>query len=118
MTLLATGAIAHHQAPHRVGRWLDAPVVPDAFVCNIGDCLMRWSNDTYLSTPHKVVSPENIDRYSVAFFLDPNPDADVACLPGCVGPGRPAKYPPISGADFLKSRLAPTYERARTAPGT
>jgi hypothetical protein len=46
-----------------------------AFVCNIGDCLMRWSNDVYVSTPHKVVSPPGADRYSVAFFLDPNPDA-------------------------------------------
>jgi len=93
----------------RSGRWLDAPVVPGAFVCNIGDCLMRWSNDVYVSTPHKVVSPPNKDRYSVAFFLDPNPDALVACLPTCITPDRSAKYAPITGADFLRSRLEPTY---------
>jgi 2OG-Fe(II) oxygenase superfamily len=50
---------------------------------NIGDCLMRWSNDVYVSTPHKVVSPLRKDRYAVAFLLDPNPDAVVACLPTC-----------------------------------
>jgi isopenicillin N synthase-like dioxygenase len=69
---------------------------------------MRWSNDVYVSTPHKVVNPGK-DRYSVAFFLDPNPDAVVACLPTCVRADRPAKYEPITGAEFLRSRLEPTY---------
>jgi len=109
VTLLATDAVGGLMIRDRSGRWLDAPVVPDAFICNIGDCLMRWSNDVYVSTPHKVVSPPGKDRYSVAFFLDPNPDAMVACLPTCISPERPAKYKPITGADFLRSRLEPTY---------
>ena len=109
VTLLATDAVGGLMVQDRSGRWLDAPVVPDAFVCNIGDCLMRWSNDIYVSTPHKVVSPAGKDRYSVAFFLDPNPDALVACLPTCTSAERPAKYKPISGSDFLRSRLEPTY---------
>lgn len=109
VTLLATDAVGGLMVRDRSGRWLDAPVIPGAFVCNIGDCLMRWSNDVYVSTPHKVISPPGKDRYSVAFFLDPNPDAMVACLPTCVGPDRPAKYAPITGAEFLRSRLEPTY---------
>jgi isopenicillin N synthase-like dioxygenase len=109
VTLLATDAVGGLMVRERSGRWLDAPVVPNAFVCNIGDCLMRWSNDVYVSTPHKVVSPPGRDRYSVAFFLDPNPDAIVACLPTCISPDRPAKYAPITGAEFLRSRLEPTY---------
>ncbi len=109
VTLLATDAVGGLMVQDRSGRWHDAPVIPDAFVCNIGDCLMRWSNDVYVSTPHKVVSPPGQDRYSVAFFLDPNPDALVACLPTCTSADRPAKYAPISGADFLRSRLEPTY---------
>jgi isopenicillin N synthase-like dioxygenase len=109
VTLLATDTVGGLMVRDRAGRWLDAPVIPNAFVCNIGDCLMRWTNDIYVSTPHKVVSPRNTDRYSVAFFLDPDPDALVACLPTCAGPERPAKYPPVTGADFLRSRLEPTY---------
>jgi isopenicillin N synthase-like dioxygenase len=112
VTLLATDAIGGLMVQDRSGRWLNAPVIPDAFVCNIGDCLMRWSNDVYVSTPHKVVSPPGADRYSVAFFLDPNPDAMVACLPTCISPDRPAKYAPITGAEFLRSRLEPTYASA------
>jgi isopenicillin N synthase-like dioxygenase len=114
VTLLATDAVGGLMVQDRAGRWHDAPVVPGAFVCNIGDCLMRWSNDVYVSTPHKVVSPPGRDRYSVAFFLDPNPDAIVACLPTCISADRPAKYPPITGAEFLRSRLEPTYA-AKTA---
>jgi isopenicillin N synthase-like dioxygenase len=75
---------------------------------------MRWSNDVYVSTPHKVVSPPGKDRYSVAFFLDPNPDAVVACLPTCISPEQPAKYAPITGAAFLRSRLEPTYASKAT----
>jgi isopenicillin N synthase-like dioxygenase len=93
------------RAPFRAANlWPEIPGFRD-----IGDCLMRWSNDVYVSTPHKVVSPPNTDRYSVAFFLDPNPDALVACLPTCTNDQRPAKYPPVTGAEFLRSRLEPTY---------
>jgi isopenicillin N synthase-like dioxygenase len=109
VTLLATDGVGGLMVQDRSGRWLDAPIIPGAFICNIGDCLMRWSNDVYVSTPHKVVSPKGLDRYSVAFFLDPNPDAMVECLPTCIDAGRPAKYATITGADFLRSRLEPTY---------
>jgi isopenicillin N synthase-like dioxygenase len=112
VTLLATGSVGGLMVRDRTGRWLDAPVVPGAFVCNIGDCLMRWTNDIYVSTPHKVVTPPGRDRYSIAFFFDPDPDAMVACLPTCADSARPAKYPPVTGAEFLKSRLEPTYKAA------
>ena len=111
VTLLATDDAGGLEVRTRDGTWLAAPVIPDTFVCNIGDCLMRWTNDTYVSTPHRVVNPSGRERYSVAFFLDPNPDAIVECLPGCSSAERPAKYPPIRGDDYLLSRLNPTYEK-------
>lgn len=114
VTLLATDDAGGLMVRRRSGEWIMAPVVPNAFVCNIGDCLMRWTNDTYVSTPHKVVNPPGRDRYSVAFFLDPNPDIEVACIPSCIGAGETAKYPPITAGEFLHSRLAPTY--AKPAP--
>lgn len=112
VTLLATDGVGGLEVRNRAGDWLKAPHVPGAFVCNIGDCLMRWTNDIYVSTPHRVVSPAGQERYSIAFFLDPNPDADIACLPGCASPERPARYAPIRGDEFLLSRLSPTYEKS------
>lgn len=84
--------------------WIDVPRVPGAFIVNIADCLMRWTNDIYVSTPHRVLVPQN-PRRSLAFFLDPNPDAVIKALPGT----GEAKYPPVTGAEYLKMRLDATY---------
>lgn len=107
VTLLATDKVAGLQVLTRQGQWIDAPHVPGAFVCNIGDCLMRWSNDTYVSTPHRVRPPEQ-ERYSIAFFLEVNPDSIVD--PRDVIPGEAPKYEPITCAEYLTARLNATYE--------
>ena len=105
ITLLMTDEVGGLEVKARDGTWIKAPVIPGAFVCNIGDCLMRWTNDIYVSTPHRVVNPAGRERNSIAFFLDPNPDALVFCLPGCGAP----KYPPVLAADYLRQRLDATY---------
>ena len=112
LTLLATDEVGGLEVRNRDGTWLPAPVIPDTFVCNIGDCLMRWTNEVYVSTPHRVVNPAGRERYSVAFFLDANPDAQVECLPTCVSAARPARYPAILAADYLRARLDATYKPA------
>lgn len=113
ITLLATDDAGGLEVRRRDGTWLSAPPIPGAFVINIGDCLMRWSNDIYISTPHRVVNPRGRERTSIAFFLDPNPDALVAALPGTTRPGVPAKYPPVVAADYLRRRLDPSYDHMR-----
>ncbi|QPH55908.1 isopenicillin N synthase family dioxygenase [Pontivivens ytuae] len=104
LTLLMTDGTAGLQVKPRDGDWIDVPPAEGAFVVNIGDCLMRWTNGIYASTPHRVLPPPR-ERYSVAFFLDPNPDAMIAALPGTGAP----QWPPVSGADYLRSRLEATY---------
>ncbi len=118
ITLLMTDEVGGLEVKRRDGGWIQAPYMAGAFVCNIGDCLMRWTNDTYVSTPHRVVNRGGRERYSVAFFLDPNPDAEVACLPTCVSDERPARYPPVSGADYLAGRLDATYGFRQAQAGT
>lgn len=93
----------------RDGAWVPVPVIPGSFVCNIGECLMRASNDVYVATPHRVISSSPGQRHSIAFFFDPSPDVTVAPLAGCVGADRPARYPPVLFGDYLASRLDPTY---------
>lgn len=93
----------------RDGAWVKVPVVPGSFVCNIGECLMRASNDIYVATPHRVVSTTPGQRHSIAFFFDPSPDAVIAPLPGCVADDTLAHYPPVRFSDYLASRLDPTY---------
>jgi isopenicillin N synthase-like dioxygenase len=105
LTLLATDDVGGLEVRTRSGQWIEAPVLPGAFIVNIGDCLMRWTNDVYVSTPHRVVNRSAKERYSIAFFYDPNPDAMVETIPSCVRQGESTRYPPILAADYLKMRL-------------
>jgi isopenicillin N synthase-like dioxygenase len=105
LTLLATDDVGGLGVRTRAGQWIEAPVVPGAFIVNIGDCLMRWTNDVYVSTPHRVINRSAKERYSIAFFYDPNPDARVETIPSCVREGEAKRYPPIMAAAYLKMRL-------------
>lgn len=94
------------------GNWHAAPVVEDGFIVNIGDLLMRWTNDRFVSTLHRVVNPPAqatpTSRLSIAYFVAPNYDAMIECVPTCAGPGRPAKYPPVTVAGYRNARFART----------
>ena len=94
------------------GNWHAAPVVEDGFIVNIGDLLMRWTNDRFVSTLHRVVNPPTTvapsSRLSIAYFVAPNYDALIECVPTCAGLDRPAKYPPVTVAGYRNARFART----------
>jgi isopenicillin N synthase-like dioxygenase len=109
ITLLAQDETGGLEVRRRDGTWVPVPPQPGTFVCNIGDCLMRWTNDIYVSNPHRVVNRSGRERYSIAYFGDPNQDALIACLPACLGPDEEPKYPPITYAEYLTQRYDATY---------
>ncbi|HXH19251.1 MAG TPA: 2-oxoglutarate and iron-dependent oxygenase domain-containing protein [Chitinophagales bacterium] len=59
------------------GTWLDAPPLPETFVCNIGDMLDRITGGLYRSTPHRVMNISGKSRFSYPFFFDPNYESRV-----------------------------------------
>lgn len=109
LTLLATDGVGGLDVRARDGGWIAVPPMPDGLVCNVGDCLMRWTDGVYASTPHRVVSPAGRQRRSIAFFLDADPDVLVEALPGCVAPGASPIYTPVTVAEYLRARFDSTY---------
>jgi isopenicillin N synthase-like dioxygenase len=92
----------------RDGEWIPAPAIDNTFVVNIGDLMMRWTNDRWRSTPHRVAVPPadaraRSRRLSIGFFVVPNYDAQVECVDR---PGVAAKYPPVTVRDYRTNRFA------------
>ena len=83
------------------GEWLAPPVIEGTFLVNLGNVMKRWSNDRFLSTPHGVLNDSGRDRYSIAFFYSPNPDARIEVVPTCTGPGTPPRYEPAVYRDLV-----------------
>lgn len=98
------------QVMNKAGQWVDVPVIPGSFVVNLGDLMMQWTNDRWISTLHRVVNPPRDGagesrRQSLVFFHQPNYDAMVECLSSCLDAGVPAKYEPISSGDHLRNKF-------------
>jgi isopenicillin N synthase-like dioxygenase len=83
------------------GEWFPPPVIPGTFLVNLGNIMRRWSNDRFLSTPHGVLNDSGADRYSIAYFHSPNVDNLIECLPSCVSPDNPPRYPPSVYRDLV-----------------
>jgi isopenicillin N synthase-like dioxygenase len=99
------------QARDLDGKWIDVPAIEDTFVINIGDSLMRWTNDKWISTQHRVVPPpyeiaRQRDRLSIAYFVQPNYDAEIKCIETCQSAYKPAKYAPVLNGDYLYSKFS------------
>jgi isopenicillin N synthase-like dioxygenase len=89
----------------RDGKWLPVATNEKQLVVDSGDMLSRLTNDIIPATTHRVVNPDNAtsNRYSMPFFVHPNPDTVLSCVPSCVGAGE--KYPPINSHEWLMYRL-------------
>jgi isopenicillin N synthase-like dioxygenase len=110
ITLLVGASAAGLEVKSRKGEWVPFTADADTIVVNIGDMLQRLTNHVYPSTTHRVVNPPGEaarqPRYSVPFFLHPNPDYLIETLPGCISDENPNRYPtPITSHDYLLERL-------------
>jgi hypothetical protein len=76
MTLLPPNPVPGLSILLPSGRWIEAPGVEGAYVVNGGDILHRWTNERFLSTPHRVRNLSGQVRYAIPFFCDPDHDTN------------------------------------------
>jgi isopenicillin N synthase-like dioxygenase len=88
-------------------QWTTVEPIPGVITCNIGDMLMRWSDDQLQSTLHRVRMPRPDEylgpRLSLPFFCQANKDA---VIQGPLG-----KYEPITAHDYLQKRIAANFAK-------
>ena len=97
------------------GTWEPVQSEKNTFIINIGDMMARWTNDRWVSTLHRVtssnkeaLSPER--RQSIAYFQNPNFDAEISCLPTCLDDNNQSKYQNIEAGQYLMDRFKATIK--------
>ncbi len=116
--LRADAAPGGLQVKNRAGAWVDVPGAAEAFVVNIGDAFMRWTDDHWISTLHRVVNPPQeaagpTRRQAIAFFHNPNADTVIECLP-TFSAAASGKYPPIAYKDYAEIRFRQSHGAEKT----
>ena len=109
ITLLIGGNQPGLEIKSKDDEWISVDTAPEVLVCNIGDMLQRLTNHKLVSTTHRVNTPiesMDISRYSIPFFVHPNPDWLIETLDSCCTKDNPKKYmEPILAEDYLQERL-------------
>ncbi len=105
ITMLVGATDSGLQLLERDGTWLDVESRPGEIVVDTGDMMSRITNNVLPSTTHRVINPsdDGSARFSMPFFVHPHSQAELKCIPSCVGAG--AKHPPITAGEFLTQRL-------------
>lgn len=120
VTVLWADPIPGLQVLDTAGIWHDVTPVDGALLVNLGDLTARLTNDTWLSTLHRV-KPPIVDgtiqrRRSVAYFHDGNIDAVIATLPGLLDADGGLAYEPITVGEHIRAKLAGSRQgKANTA---
>lgn len=98
-TLLWQDQVGGLQVLSPEGQWIMAQPIPGTIVVNIGDYMMRLTNDRFKSTVHRVFNRTTVDRISMPMFFGFNFNEKCGVLPTCTDEANPAKYEPISCAE-------------------
>jgi isopenicillin N synthase-like dioxygenase len=95
------------------GEWLDVKPVPGAYVVNLGNTMMRWTNNKYTSNLHRVMNFSGRERYSIPYFYTGNPNFFFDCIPGCEGSEGWKRPEKMMIKDYLQEQFATSYARVK-----
>jgi len=103
LTLLLQDANGGLQVRNKQAEWIAAPPIEGTLVCNIGDLLHRWSNETLSSNLHRVINRSGNERHSIAIFFDPDPDAVIDPADLGFADARDT-YPPVTASAYIHGK--------------
>ena len=96
------------QVRTRKGNWMDVRPIPGSFILNIGDVMMHWTNDHWVSNLHRVSNPttnfSNGERLSLVYFHNPDAEAEIECITSFYLNGEKAKYEKVNFGEYYLSR--------------
>lgn len=118
----------------RSGKFIHVDPKPGTILVNVGYLLMRWSNGRWRNTIHRVSEPPHLrgngshgakgyetaegnddgvvvipERYSIAYFSDPDPETVIEALPACCGDHVPSRWKPMNAGEYLRKKKRETY---------
>jgi isopenicillin N synthase-like dioxygenase len=109
ITLLVGASAEGLEIFTKQNEWSPVQAGPDEIVVNVGDMLQRLTNDKLKSTTHRVVNPPrerwHTSRFSLPFFLHPQSNMSLACLPSCVDENHSKLYEDYTAGQYLDERL-------------
>ncbi|KAI8061023.1 hypothetical protein BC940DRAFT_245729 [Gongronella butleri] len=87
--------------------WVPVRAQQGDLVCNIGDMMMRWSDDELKSNFHRVNLPTDdlSSRYSIAYFTQPNKSAIIQ--------GRTKYTDHLTAGDYLRQQMERNHQRLK-----
>jgi len=100
-TLLMQDMTGGLEVERKDGVWIGAPPLAGAYVINIGDVMMKWTNGRFVSTPHRVVNRAAKPRFSIPFFANPDYDVEVSPIPSLLAPGEAPIYAPFHNGRYM-----------------
>lgn len=110
ITILAQDDNGGLEVRNADGEWIEATPIAGTFVINLGDLMARWSNGLYNANMHRVKNNRGgRDRYSIASFNDPRPDAVIEPIPGCVTEEFPRKFATCTAQEHVYEMFRRSY---------
>ena len=99
------------------GAWAPVLARPGELVINLGDMMARWTNGRWASTVHRVANPPVVSladsrRQSIGYFMHPNYDAPIRCIPTCVPEGIAPRFAEISAGMHIRTKIEQSHRAA------
>ena len=98
---------------NRDGIWVPVNTEAPHLIVNIGDLMERWTNNRWISSLHRVVVPsddlsQKKRRLSIAYFHQPDWNAEIHCIPSCINDNEQPLYPAVRSGEYLMRKFHST----------